>query len=224
LALAAPLREIRWLAIHEAVVRRDALEQLTCWEQLTDLRIDGCDVRDADLAPLSRAVNVQQVHLHRQPVGDAGLVHLRNMRRLKCLGLGVTNVTDKGLAELSHFPELKSLWVFEVVGITDRGMVHISRCPRMRFLELSSTAVGDDGLRELAKLPELRYLNLCKTRVTDEGLKHLAPLAHLEEGLFFGTAVTQSGVDQIPSLVRSGSYITGKGWPRKPATTVVASP
>ncbi len=210
LEIAAPLDQIRSLAIHDAVVRRDALDQLTCWGGLIDLRIDGCDVRDEDLAPLARAVNLRAAWLNREPIGDEALVYLRSCGRLRTLALGVTNVTDKGLSELARFPELRELWLFHDAGITDLGIVHVARCPKLRFLELSSTNVGDEGVKALAQLAELRYLNLCKTWVTDEGVKHLAPLANLEEGLFFGTAVTQAGVDQIPSLVKSKSYLLGK--------------
>jgi hypothetical protein len=52
----------------------------------------------------------------------------------------------------------------------------------------------------------------------------LAPLANLEEGFFFGTAVTQAGVDQIPSLVKSKSYITGSGAKANPVANAAASP
>jgi len=223
LRIAASLTQIRSLYIQDAVVRQKALEQLTCWEQLSDLRIDGCDVRDEDLSPLSRAVNVRSLHLHRQPIGDAALVHLRPMRKLNTLGLGFTDVADEGLKELASFPELKSLWLFQTK-VTDAGMQHVGRCPKLRFLELSNSNVGDEGMQRLAALADLSYLNLSKTRVTDAGLAHLTPLTNLEEGLFFGTNVTQAGVNQIPSLVKSGSYITGKGWPKKPNTTTAASP
>jgi hypothetical protein len=223
LALAAPLAQIRWLSINDAVVRRDALEKLTCWKQLSDLRIDGCDVRDEDLALLARAVNVRSLHLHRQPIGDGALAHLRPLSKLTTLGLGVTEVTDKGLAELPHFPQLDELSLFHTA-VSDEGMQYVRRCPKLRFLELSNSNVGDEGVQHLAALADLSYLNLCNTRVTDMGLAHLAPLSQLEEGLFGGTAVTQAGVDQIPSLVKSGSYITGKGWPKKPNATAATSP
>jgi len=225
LVLAAPLRQIRWLQIHQAVVRHDALAQVTCWEQLTALRMDGCDVRDEDLEPLARAANLRWVSLTREPIGNQAITHLRNSRRLRELHLGATNVTDAGLAELTHFPELRELRLFQLAGVSDGGLVHVGNCSELRFLDLTSNAVGDKGMRELAKLPELRYLNVCKTMVTDEGLKHLAPLGHLEEGLFGGTAVTQDGVDQVPSLVKSKSYMLGKPTPSLArSSSAVASP
>jgi hypothetical protein len=209
LRLAAPLRKVRWLWIEDAVVRRDELAQLSCWEQLTDLQIDGCDVRDEDLAPLARAVNVVNLDLNRQPIGDEALAHLRNMRKLKRLGLGATSVTDEGLAELDNFPELQVLWLFGLSGISDLGMVPVGRCRELRFLELSGSGVGDVGLKELAHFQDLHYLNAGKTSVTDAGLKHLSHLTKLEEGLFYGTSVTHAGIDQVPSLVASKKYSVG---------------
>lgn len=215
LRIAASLTQIRSLYIQDAVVRQEALEQLTCWEQLSDLRIDGCDVRDEDLAPLSRAVNVRSLHLHRQPIGDAALVHLRPMRKLNALGLGLTDVTDKGLNELASFPDLEELWLFQTA-VTDAGMPHVGRCPKLQFLELSATSVGDEGARYLAGLLNLSYLNLINSRVTDAGVAQLAPLTKLEQGLFGGTTVTQEGVNKVPSLVKSGSYLLGQ--PATPAS------
>jgi hypothetical protein len=40
-------------------------------------------------------------------------------------------------------------------------------------------------------------------------MKHLAALSQLKEAQFLGTAVTQAGIDQVPSLVKSGSYRLG---------------
>ena len=224
LALAAPLRQIRSLAIQDAVVRRDALEKLTCWDRLSDLRIDGCDVRDEDLAPLSRAVNVRNVHLHRQPISDAAVALLQPMHRLQTLGLGFTEVTDEGLAVLANFPELNELWLFQT-DVSDAGMVHVGQCKKLQFLELSGTNVGDEGVSQLAGLTDLNYLNLSGTQVSDAGITHLAPLSHLEQGLFDGTSVTQSGVDQVPSLIKSRSYSIGQPAPSPvPQTRAVASP
>jgi hypothetical protein len=50
---------------------------------------------------------------------------------------------------------------------------------------------------------------MSETRVTDAGMKHLAALSQLKEAQFLGTAVTQAGIDQVPSLVKSGSYRLG---------------
>jgi hypothetical protein len=224
LALAAPLAQVRSLSIQEAVVRRDALENLTCWERLSDLRIDGCDVRDEDLAPLARAVNVRSLHLHRQPIGDAALGHVRPMSRLQTFGLGFTEVTDEGLTVLANFPELNELWLFQT-DVSDSGMVHVGQCKRLQFLELSGTSVGDEGVRKLAGLTELNYLNMIGTQVSDAGIARLAPLAHLEQGLFDGTSVTQAGVDQVPALIRSGSYSIGQpALSPAPQTRAEASP
>lgn len=205
MSLAHEFQSLRYLDIHNAVVRGDALRSLTCWNKLADLRIDGCDIHDEDLAPLARAPNVIRLHLHRQPIGDAALSHLRNMSRLQELGLGVTNVTDESMMELKNFPKLQKLWLF-LTEISDAGMKHVSKCENLEFLELGSTKVGDAGVRELVSLPHLRYVNLSKTGVTDEGVSALAPLSNLDEGIFFGTAVTQAGVDQVPSLVKSKAY------------------
>ena len=108
LALAAPLGQIRSLWINDAVVRGDALAQLTCWEQVTFLRIDGCNVRDEDLAVLSRAVNLREAQLEREPISDAALAYLQNSPRLRFLQLQDTNVTLAGVDQLPSLDRSKS--------------------------------------------------------------------------------------------------------------------
>ena len=219
MVLAHEFHNLRWLDVHNAVVRRDALDQLTCWDTLADIRIDGCDIRDEDLEPLRKATQVQRLHLFRQPIGDSTLGNLRHITQLRELGLGITEVTDVGLVELQHFPSLEKLWLFHTE-VTDTGMKHVSKCENLEFLELGSTKVGDAGVRQLASLPHLRYINLSKTGVTDEGVAALAPLSNLDEGIFFGTAVTQAGVDQVPSLVKSKAY----GLSKPAAAATAATP
>jgi FKBP-type peptidyl-prolyl cis-trans isomerase/Domain amino terminal to FKBP-type peptidyl-prolyl isomerase len=148
LALAAPLRQIRSLSIHDAVVRHDALAQLTCWEQLTDLRIDFCDIRDEDLAPLTRAANLREAHLDCQPIGDPALAHLTNSHQLFRLSLRFTEVTDGGLAELAKLPGLRSL-LLEQTRVTDAGITRLASLvplDEVRFDAASGAAAGADPI------------------------------------------------------------------------------
>jgi hypothetical protein len=198
----AKLPKLRWLRVERAVVRKADLQRLSCLAELTDVTIDGCDIRDDDLGPLRDATNVRRLNLNRQPLSDKALPHLRGMSRLQSLGLGLTNITDDGLAELRHFPELRELWLFNTA-VSDRGMRGVAQCRQ----------VGDQGASELAVLDHLRYLNLSSTPITDAGIRPLARLSNLDEALFGGTSVTKGGIEQIPSLAQSKRYIAGTPLP-----------
>ena len=66
--------------------------------------------------------------------------------------------------------------------VTDKGLAELAAFPNLRFLDLSHTAVTSLGMRDLEKLPKLQSLNLTQTKVTVEGVASLRAkpgLAHL---------------------------------------------
>jgi mono/diheme cytochrome c family protein len=103
------------------------------------------------------------------------LVQLRD--QLVWLDMSETNITDKGLQQLSQFKNLTRL-------------------------SLDNTAVTDASLKHLTALPHLRYLNLYGTKVTDNGLKSLAACKNLKALYLWQTAVTPQGV---AALQKAGS-------------------
>ena len=75
--------------------------------------------------------------------------HLRRLPKLRHLNLDYTNVSDKGVAELS----------------TAR--------PELEWLRLDSGNITDAAIDSLAKLKALKHLNLYHTLVTEAGVARL---------------------------------------------------
>lgn len=110
------------------------------------------------------------------------------------VGAGVTD-TDLALCEGL---ESTMVWLnLSRTEITDRGLARLAKYPQLRRLNLSRTKVGDAGLQHLASLERLEYLNLYDTQVTDAGLRHLRGLANLRKLYLWQSKVTGAGAAQL---------------------------
>lgn len=112
-------------------------------------------------------------HLAGKEIGDAGLVHLKELSNLVWLNLANTKVTDDGLAELSGIQSLTRLHL-ENTGITDAGLAHLAGLENLEYLNLYGTKVTDAGLDHLAGLKKLKKLYLWQTEVTKDGAEKLS--------------------------------------------------
>lgn len=133
------LAKLRSLDLLGTSVDDDSLVHLKGLKQLTFLRLDCTRISDAGLAHLRPLSQLEILHMtapllpfepghdrHFAPskIGDAGLVHLARLPRIRQLNLAHTNVTDAGLEQLSGLPGLD-------------------------VLMLSDTRVSLDGLKKL---------------------------------------------------------------------------
>ena len=115
-------------------------------------------------------------------VTDAGLEHLRPLKRPAPLYLDGTGVTDKGMAALAAGAgRLETLSVSRT-RITDVGVASLSRLPRLYWLEMVDDPVTDRGLLTLKGCPQLQRLKAHGTQVTPAGMAGLRKaLPGLEE-------------------------------------------
>src|SRR5947207_3407947 len=80
-------------------IRREDLEKLRCLETVEFLGLGSNTLpqsgllTDDDLIPLERATRLKDLSLRYQPIGDAGISHLRNCRQLRGLTIMGTNIT-----------------------------------------------------------------------------------------------------------------------------------
>jgi internalin A len=87
-------------------------------------------------------------------VTDAGLRHLRDYQEFTNLRLTNTRVTDKGLAEVAHHPNLVHLDLSKTK-VTDAGLHHLKPLSDLRSVRLHGANVTADGIAQLqAALPE----------------------------------------------------------------------
>src|SRR5260370_13521168 len=109
--------------------------------------------------------------------------------------LSMARVSDRDLAVLSAFPELRILDL-EGGHFSDGGMKQIAALTSLKELSLARTAITEDGLKALRGLVQLRKLDLTATPITAKGVAVLAGLHNLEELVLDRTGIA----NQLDSL------------------------
>ncbi len=85
-------------------------------------------------------------------VTDAGLLHLAQLRGLKAVGLGDTQVTDSGLTLLlTRFPDLEAVGLSGADGLTQTVIPYLARLRKLKVLALPPRADSVDVRVEFAK-------------------------------------------------------------------------
>lgn len=105
-------------------------------------------------------------------VSDEHLDSILELSKLEMLGLTGTDVTDKGIAQLSGLPHLRSLslaWT----KVSDAGIQGLRNAKSLRVLDLNHTGVSDKGIKVVEALPHLRHLFVEDTRVTEQKVQEL---------------------------------------------------
>lgn len=176
---------------------------------------------DKDLEMI-KCFNPVLIGLNSAKITDAGLAHVKGMKRLSELDLNFTAVTDAGLAHLSQL----NLGYLGLAGtnVTDAGLQHVRPIKSIYMLGLSRTKITDAGLANLADMPKIRTLNLEYTAITDIGLGHVRNLTSLHDLRLNSTAVTDAGLQHLKNmsmlktLILNEAKITGRGLAHLPTS------
>ena len=174
-----------------------------------DLVVLAQDATDDDLALLGDGKGIVSLHY------GGGV-----------LGGPVARITDKGMAHLANWKDLRELiwWPFtmdnvgrEVPHITDAGLKHLAGMKNLQKLDLSGQKITDDGLSHLSGLTNLEELRLDGVPLTGECLTHFRGLTKLKVLRLYGAAITDADIlnlskmTQMEDLQLGRSRITDKG-------------
>lgn len=123
---------------------------------------------------------------------------LPGLRSLVLVATPQEQLTDNGLAAITHLPNLQLL---SIAGnrVTDAGMVHVGQLSRLRTLVLNCN-VTDSGLEKLSNLKDLEQLDLTQTKITDAGANSLRNFPKLETLILNGTPITDAGLPVLVEL------------------------
>jgi len=228
----AKIGELPWLT-QLGIAPRDRSEGLRHIAKLKSLRhLFLPAVRDPridrHLAYISDLTELEEIDFRDSMIGDAGLVHLRKMKKLKKLYLSsnpVTNrITDAGMVHLKNLSSLEELdlpWSSHITdtgfafladldslkklnacsnGITDKSMATFAQMKSLEDLDISSKNITDAGMIQLSKCNSLKSLSLNGGQVTNAGLTHIAKLKTLSKLSLRRTQVTGSGLAVLKEL------------------------
>jgi Leucine-rich repeat (LRR) protein len=166
----------------------------------------GGRLTDSDLTPLEGATQLQGLTLEYQPIGDAGIAHLRNCRKLQILYLGGTNVGDEGLEHLSELTELENLEL-QRSRVTDAGLKSLRNLNKLQVLWIGGNELTGAGFADVGPKPQLREINAHSTKFNDASLKHLAKFSDLQSLFLVGTRVSGSGLKDLRSIKEFGIHL-----------------
>jgi len=236
----AKVGELPWLT-QLSIAAHNASGDLKHIASLKSLRyLNLAAVRDPDLdrnlAHIANLTDLEEINFEDSFIGDAGLAHLRNMRKLKKLDLfsnpNTGRITDAGIAHLKtltaleevrlcsecltdsgivHLAELDSLKKMNLWSsrLTDTGIAAVERMKSLEELDVRCPNLTDVGFARLCLCPSLKSLSINRCKVADAGLAHLAKLKSLEYFAIDNAPVTGDGLavlKQCPYLRELALY------------------
>ncbi len=166
------------------------------------------DITDAGLENLKGLAELRLLEIYGTKATDVGIDHLRGLLNLEYIavgargdGSGTSEITDKGLAIIASFPNLRQLKIHQT-HITDAGLEQCTKkLPNLHLLQLYETEITDAGLQYIKQLPALKKLYLGSAKITSAGLEHLKALSNLEELYLVGTKTTDAVVQSLQAAL-----------------------
>lgn len=142
---------------------------------------------------------LERLNLGSTRLTDRGMAELAQFSNLKVLDLHATQISDAGLAHLAGLRRLESLDL-SFTAITGAGLARLKALSQLTDLDLSGTDVSDDSLASLRYSPHLKRLSLADTRISDAGLAHLKPLSKLQLLNLQATEISDVGLAKLSGL------------------------
>jgi hypothetical protein len=175
----------------------EGLRHLKGTRSLRCLALNGVRLNDAGRKALADLQYLVEFRMLGEADDDI-LASVSQLKRLECINLSDTRITDAGLSHLRKVPSLLSVSI-DGAGITDGGLRHLAGL-KLRALYLAGTAVTDRGVVYLTGMHELNELNLGDTDVTDAAIPSLLKLKKLE---FLGLSDTRVSAAGCRKLIAS---------------------
>jgi internalin A len=164
------LTNIEYLNLADTKITGKGLRHLSRMENLVFLGLDGTAVAGEGIESLNTLPSLRELKLGHTRIADQDLAAIvPTLRRLECLTLNSTAITDNGLSQLREAIRLKKLWLMNTA-VTDAGLGFISKLVSLQELALNDTAVGDACIVQLQNLHTLREIFLANTAVSKDGI------------------------------------------------------
>jgi hypothetical protein len=103
---------------------------------------------------------------------DSDLSLLDDVKDVRILSAGLTEITDEGTIIISRMRNLTCLRL-EATRVTDFGVSNLIKLKRLQDLDLGSTSITDKCIEDLSQMASLRYLNIAGTKISRNGFKTL---------------------------------------------------
>ena len=148
------------------------LEQLADLPYLEKVLLEGKQVSDAWLKPLTRAKKLKDVELVGTSITANGWQYFSKMSQLEVLKVQGSKIDGKALEHLEPLIHLIEVDLRRST-LSGKGIEPLAKVKHLFMLHLSGTSVNDAALDHLHGLTELEFLTLTDTKVTPKGIEKL---------------------------------------------------
>jgi hypothetical protein len=119
-----------------------------------------------------------KLSLFRSDLSDEGVQALNHLK-LRSLNIGMSRLTDLGVAHLSGMRSLRRLSIHNT-GISDAALYFLKSLDHLEFLDISGTATSEIGLQYLYNAKALRMLLLNGVKLTPPVIVSLSRMTQLQ--------------------------------------------
>jgi Leucine-rich repeat (LRR) protein len=146
------LTRLRELALGRIRLSDIVLEMLRMLPTLTTLDLSG--PRSADRPDLASGNRTGESAMH-----EHALRAISELKELRVLKLGYSNISREGLRALSTLSQVEKLGLEGCARIDDMAVTELAKWKRLRYIDLQDTQVTEKGVRALQNLvPNARVL------------------------------------------------------------------
>ncbi len=187
------------------------LASLRGMTKLKELLLQGSQATDEGLKHVGAIASLEELYIwNAAEITDAGIAHLKDLKRLRVIHLDHSRVTDRALGALAQLPALEEM-ALQSNQFTDRGLdlLRGNRSLKKLCVGLGQGKITDAGMEPVATLANLELLDIQGSEVTDAGLERLEAMPNLKEIWASRTRITAGGANRIkakrPNLKISGN-------------------
>jgi hypothetical protein len=189
------LPDLDWLTLDQSQITGDGLKQLKALKSLRHLDIDGQLLIRGNLKLMKEIKTLQFLGLFGHEVTDVSLAHLDDLDKLQGLTIGYALITEAGYQRITHFKELKEL--FLLTPNSPASFRLINKLKYLRKLGMQGHDITDSCIEQLKDLTQLEHLDLEMTDVTGKGLGRFK---NLQELLLPSSRLYDAGLKELEEL------------------------
>jgi internalin A len=184
-----------WLALDQSQITGDGLKRLKALKTLRHLDINGHLLTRGNLKLIKEIKALQFLGLFGHEVTDASLANLDELDKLQGLTIGYALITEEGYQRITHFKELKEL--FLLTPNSPASFRQINKLKNLRKLGMQGHDITDSCIEQLKDLTQLEYLDLEMTDVSGKGLGRFK---NLQELLLPSSQLSDAGLKELEEL------------------------
>ncbi len=192
----ANLNDLTTLTFGDTRVPKNTVSILSSLTKLRSLEIEGASLSPLPLDGLSKLKNLTWISFDDTAIGDA--TSFVQLDRLNTLSMIRSQVTDKGLANISEIPNLHTLIVHENKSITPKGCTKIIQSKSLNSLIVGYSHFGDAGVKVLCESDTISALDLTRgVGITDKSVPHLLKMKALHKVDLTGTDISEQAIEKL---------------------------